>query len=73
MNDFIVKHKGYVVDLRNTITIGGYLLTNDKKTIDCLLDWRLRLDFLKKTGLYDTKILEMEILATDWMLSKHND
>jgi hypothetical protein len=77
MNDFEVKldlnpNVSLAERLISTITYKGYVKSSfNLPSLDELLDWRIRLSYIKIQMDYPQNWLDREIEATDFLLSLH--
>ena len=62
----------FIDNVSESLLIADYNRTKRLPDIDSLLDWRNRLNELKKTNQYPKEWYEREIKATDYLLSKYS-
>lgn len=58
-------------DVTSSVLYGYFVKSGKLPSIDVLLDWRNRLNEMKENKDYPLSWYEREILATDYLLSKH--
>lgn len=59
-------------DFETSVLYLTYLQTGILPSVDDLLDWRLKLEEMKKVGEFPADWFDKEIQATDYLLSLNN-
>lgn len=69
---FVIDKNGEFHNIRDSVLIKDYIRFKTLPSIDELLDWRNRLNELKLEQEYPEKWFQTEVIATDFLLSKHS-